>query len=110
MFTRVCKEDSLVEGAVRIVIADSHLVILAWLDNGAIKAFQGVCPHTNQPMAEADFDGTTLTCPFHQWTWDLSTGAPIQPQESALAEYPVKIEDGIVYIDTEGVTPLFAPR
>jgi len=23
-------------------------------------------------------------------------------------EYPVKVEDGVVYIDTEGVSPLFA--
>lgn len=110
MFTRVCKEDSLVEGAMQVVIADSQLIVLAWLDNGAVKAFQGVCPHTSQPMAEADFDGTVLTCPFHQWTWDLTTGEPIHPKESALAEYPVKIEDGIVYVDTEGVSPVFAPR
>jgi toluene monooxygenase system ferredoxin subunit len=38
----------------------------------------------------------------------MNTGAPIQPQESPLAEYPVKIEDGVVYIDTEGVSPLYA--
>ncbi|MFZ2158052.1 MAG: hypothetical protein WAV72_18280 [Bradyrhizobium sp.] len=36
------------------------------------------------------------------------TGEPIHPKGSALAEYPVKVEDGIVYIDTEGVSPLFA--
>jgi toluene monooxygenase system ferredoxin subunit len=59
-------------------------------------------------MAEADFDGTVLTCPSHAWTWDMNTGAPIHPQESPLAEYPVKIEDGVVYIDTEGVSPLYA--
>jgi toluene monooxygenase system ferredoxin subunit len=53
------------------------------------------------PLAEAEFDGTVLTCPSHSWTWDLNTGEPIHPKESALAEYPVKVEDGVVYIDTE---------
>lgn len=110
MFTRVCKEDTLYEGGMRVVIADTHVIILAWPENGAIKAFQGVCPHTNQPLAEADFDGAVLTCPFHAWTWDLNSGEPIHPQESALAEYPVKIEEGVVYVDTEGVSPLFAAR
>jgi toluene monooxygenase system ferredoxin subunit len=38
----------------------------------------------------------------------LNAGEPIHPKESALAEYPVKVEDGVVYIDTEGVSPLFA--
>jgi toluene monooxygenase system ferredoxin subunit len=60
-------------------------------------------------IVEAEFDGTVLTCPSHSWTWDMNTGEPIHPQESALAEYPVKIEDGVVYVDTEGVTPLFTP-
>jgi toluene monooxygenase system ferredoxin subunit len=110
MFTRVCKEDTLVEGGMRLVIAESHVIILAWPDNGAIKAFQGVCPHTNTPLAEAGFDGAVLTCPSHFWTWDANTGEPIDPKECWLAEYPVKIEDGIVYIDTEGISPLFAPR
>jgi len=106
MFTRVCKKDTIAEGGMRVVIADAHVIILAWPDNGVIKAFQGVCPHTNMPLAEAD--GTVLTCPSHSWTWNMNTGAPIHPQESPLAEYPVKIEDGVVYIDTEGVSPLYA--
>jgi len=35
-------------------------------------------------------------------------GTPLHPKESALAEYPEKIEQGIVYIDTAGISPLFA--
>jgi toluene monooxygenase system ferredoxin subunit len=61
-------------------------------------------------LAEAEFDGRVLTCPTHNWTWDLKTGEPMHPKESSLAQYPVKVEDGIVYIDTAGVSPLFAPR
>ncbi len=109
MFTRVCKADTVPEGGMRLVIADAHLIVLAWPENGELKAFQGVCPHTNTPLADAEFDGCVLTCPTHRWTWDLMSGAPVEPQESALAEYPLKVEDGIVYIDTVGITPLFAP-
>ena len=108
MFTRVCKAETIAEGGMRLVIADSQLIVLAWPDDGEIRAFQGVCPHSNTPLSDASFDGTVLTCPLHFWTWDLNSGAPVEPQESPLAEYPVKVEDGIVYIDTEGVSPLFA--
>lgn len=94
----------------RLVIVDSQLLVLAWPEDGELKAFQGVCPHTNTPLSDAEFDGRVLTCPIHNWTWDLNSGAPMEPQESALAEYPVKVEDGVVYIDAEGVSPLFAAR
>jgi len=63
MFDRVCKVETIAEGGMRIVIADGHVIILAWPDDGVIRAFQGVCPHTNMPLAEAEFDGTVLTCP-----------------------------------------------
>jgi toluene monooxygenase system ferredoxin subunit len=108
MFNRVCKEDTIPEGGMRVVIADNHLVILAWPENGVLKGFQGVCPHTNAPLAEAEFDGSVLTCPVHFWTWDLNTGEPTHPHATPLAEYPVRIEDGVVYVDTQGVSPIFA--
>lgn len=108
MFARICKEDTIVEGGMRLVIADAQLIVLAWPDDGAVKAFQGVCPHANTPLAEAEFDGTVLTCPTHRWTWDLNTGFPTHDHAPPLAEYPVKIEGGVVYIDTEGVSPVFA--
>jgi len=110
MFTRVCKADTIDEGGMRLVIADTHLILQAWPDRDELRAFQGVCPHCSTPLEEAGFDGRVLSCPLHNWTWDASTGSPLHPQESPLAAYPVKIEDGVVYIDTEGVTPLFAPR
>lgn len=110
MFERVCKAETIPEGGMRLVIADAQLVVLAWPEEGELKAFQGVCPHANTPLDEAEFDGRVLSCPKHNWTWDTMSGAPIHPQESALAEYPVKVEDGVVYIDTEGVTPLFAAQ
>lgn len=110
MFTRVCKAETVPEGGMRLVIADGHLIVLAWPEGGELKAFQGVCPHTNTPLSDAEFDGRVLTCPIHYWTWDLHSGAPVDPQESALAEYPLKVEDGIVHIDTAGISPLFAAR
>lgn len=110
MFTRVCKAETIPEGGWRLVIADSHLIVLAWPEDGALTALQGVCPHSGMPLNEAEFDGRILTCPNHFWTWDVASGAPLEPKESALAVYPVRVEDGIVFIDTDGVAPLFAAR
>jgi toluene monooxygenase system ferredoxin subunit len=110
MFTRVCKSDVIDEGGTRLVIANGQYIILAWPDSGSLKAFQGVCPHTNAPLADAEFNGRLIACPLHNWTWDAVSGAPVHPQESALAEYPLKIEDGVIYVSTEGITPLLAPR
>jgi toluene monooxygenase system ferredoxin subunit len=108
MFERVCKEETLAEGGMRLVIAGSQLVLLAYPDNGVVKGFQGVCPHTNAPFNDAEFDGATLTCPLHLWTWDMNSGQPTHEHATPLAEFPVKIEDGVIYVDAEGIEPIFA--
>jgi len=43
MFTRVCKQETITEGGMRVVVADAHVIILAWPDGGILTAFQGVC-------------------------------------------------------------------
>lgn len=53
-------------------------------------------------------EGVTLTCPLHFWSWDMNSGQPTHEHATPLAEYPVKIEDGVVYVETEGVAPIFA--
>ena len=74
MFTRVCKAGTIPEGGMRLVIADAHLIVVAWSEGGELKAFQGVCPHTNTPLNDAEFDGRVY-CPTHHWTWNMANGA-----------------------------------
>lgn len=108
MYERICKEETLAEGDFRIAVADAQLIILVWPENGVIKAFQGVCPHTNAPLSDAEFDGLDLVCPIHRWSWNMHSGEPSHPHATPLAEYPVKIDAGVIYVDAEGVTPIFA--
>lgn len=37
-------------------------------------ATDGHCPHANGPLAEGELDGSVISCPWHGWTFDLTTG------------------------------------
>jgi nitrite reductase (NADH) small subunit len=41
---------------------------------GVISAIDGICPHQGGPLAEGSVEGTTVTCPWHGWQFDLRTG------------------------------------
>jgi nitrite reductase (NADH) small subunit len=64
---------------------------------GGIYATQAECPHKNGPLADGLVGGTTVICPLHDRTYDLTTGA-VLVGECNIAVYPVRVEDGAVLV------------
>ncbi|MGZ4804858.1 MAG: Rieske 2Fe-2S domain-containing protein [Ilumatobacteraceae bacterium] len=107
-FARVCGLDDLWEGEMESYVVDGQEILILRNDGGAMRAFQGVCPHQDFPLIEGKFDGRLLVCRAHQWMFDTSTGHGVNPSNCQLAEYPLKIDGDDVLVDAEGVSPLFA--
>jgi toluene monooxygenase system ferredoxin subunit len=42
------------------------------------------------------------------WTFDICSGKGVNPSDCALAQYPVKVDGEDIYVDVEGIEPLFA--
>ena len=103
-FRKVASLDELWEGEMTEVEVDEHVVVLVWPEGGELRAFQGMCPHQDIPLAEGKFDGKVLMCRAHQWTFDARTGAGINPGNCRLAEYPVKVEGDDILVAVDGVT------
>jgi toluene monooxygenase system ferredoxin subunit len=104
-FAKACDLSELIEGKTDVAVVNRTLLMLIWPDGGEVHAFQGLCPHAQEPLMDARFDGKTLECHHHEWTFDGTTGNCTKGKPCALAEYPLKIEDGVVMVDIEGVDP-----
>lgn len=107
-FTKVCTLDDIWEGEMESFDVDGHEVLVACIEGGDLKAFQGACPHQEISLIDGTFDGKTLVCSAHQWVFDARTGKGINPGGCQLASYPIKIEGNDIYIDIANVEPLFA--
>ena len=49
------------------------MVAIANVD-GTLHAIDGLCPHQGGPLGTGALCGTTLTCPWHGWQFDVATG------------------------------------
>lgn len=107
-FTKVCVLEDLWEGEMESFTVNGQDILLVCTEGGVVKAFQGICPHQDIPLIEGKFDGKTVICRAHLWQFDASNGKGLNPTDCALAEYPVNIDGDDVFVDTEGVVPLFA--
>ena len=75
MFGKACDFNELRQGKYEVAVVNRILLMIVWPSRGDPRAFHGMCPHANEPLADARFDGETLTCAHHDWAFSSETGA-----------------------------------
>jgi len=101
-FERVCNLSDLAPGTMEEYEVKGEEILVIHTASGLVRAIPASCPHQDTPLVEGELDGTTLTCSAHLWQFDLASGKGINPDDVELACFPVKVEDGAIYVDLEG--------
>ena len=107
-FKKICTLDDVWEGDMASFDIDGHEVLIVWPTDGEIRAYQGSCPHQDISLSEGKLVGKVIMCRAHQWTFDSASGQGINPGDCKLAQYPIEIRGDDIYVNTEGVTPMFS--
>jgi len=58
------------------------------------------CPHKGGPLSQGIVFGASVACPLHNWTIGLADGRAKAPDEGCTPRFKVKVEQGVVYLDT----------
>lgn len=93
----VAAADACPPGACLEVVAGDRIVALFHPAEG-LCALDGVCPHQGGPLGKGQLDGTTVTCPWHGWQFDVQSG---QHRLSAAIRQPrfeVRVEAGQIQV------------
>jgi nitrite reductase/ring-hydroxylating ferredoxin subunit len=99
-FVEVCALDDLWAGEMDCFDVGSQEVLILNVD-GQLHAYDGVCPHQSRPLIEGRFDGKTLVCRAHEWSFDACSGQGINPRSACLHRFPLRIVDGKVFVAVE---------
>ena len=91
-------------GAMRKVTVNYQDVLLVRLAEG-VFALAAACPHARGPLDRGTLAGAVLTCPWHNWTFDVRSG--VSAGGVTARRYPVKVEDGRILVDAGA--PLATP-
>lgn len=74
-------------------------VALFRTDRDEVFAASDRCPHKGGPLSEGIVHGQSVTCPLHNWVFDLNTGQAQGGDTGSISTYPVRVEAGRVLID-----------
>jgi toluene monooxygenase system ferredoxin subunit len=97
-FQHVCSLRDFWPGELRGLLVDGKRVLLVNVD-GTVRAFADRCAHQAVELSKGKLDDCILTCPAHEWQYDVRTGEGVNPRGARLTPFPVKVEDGEVFVD-----------
>lgn len=100
----VCKvEDIPTDGGGCALIDGEQIAIFNFTRRGEWYATQNLCPHKKQMVLSRGMIGSKdgepkVACPFHKKTFSLQSGKCMSGDDYEIKTYPIKVENGKVFI------------
>ncbi len=94
----VCETAELSEGMARELVHGGD-IIAVYRHRGELFAIDGICLHQGGPLARGRLADGTITCPWHGWQYELSTGNNATTCKPMLKTYGIRASDGKIEVD-----------
>ncbi|OGH56073.1 MAG: hypothetical protein A3G34_13060 [Candidatus Lindowbacteria bacterium RIFCSPLOWO2_12_FULL_62_27] len=74
MGVRIAGKKDVPEGGCIAVDTPDGRAVALFNVAGQIYALDNTCPHAGGPLGEGYLEDKTVTCPWHGWSFDVTTG------------------------------------
>ncbi|PIB27406.1 nitrite reductase small subunit [Maribacter sp. 4U21] len=90
-------------GGACIKYKDKQIAVFNFKRKGVWYACQNLCPHKMETVLSWEMIGdeqmeAKVACPLHKNNFSLKTGKHLNGDLEAIATYPVKVENDVVYV------------
>jgi nitrite reductase (NADH) small subunit len=97
-FVRGAKISDVPAGNVHEIQVAGKAVALANI-GGKFFAINNTCLHRGGPLGQGSLQGQIVTCPWHAWEYDVTTGKVVQNPAMGVACYPTEVRGDEVFVD-----------
>ena len=88
------------QGGKSVSINNTEIALIRTLDD-RIFAVNNTCPHKKGPLSEGIVHGHKVTCPLHNWVFDLEDGQAQFPDEGSIGCYPGTQKGDEIFVQVE---------
>jgi nitrite reductase (NADH) small subunit len=97
-FVRAAKIGEVPAGTIREFQIEGKAIALANV-GGQFHAINNVCLHRGGPLADGPLEGSIVTCPWHGWQYDVTTGKVSQNPSVGVDSYPVEVRGEEIFVN-----------
>jgi nitrite reductase/ring-hydroxylating ferredoxin subunit len=95
---RVAEVTDLSTGEGKVVNASGKEIALFNVD-GTFYAIGNTCVHRGGPLGEGELEGNVVTCNWHGWKYDVTSGvSPVNPA-AKVPRYRVEVQGNDIFIE-----------
>ncbi len=93
-------------GGACVKYKNEQIAVFNFTARGEWYASQNLCPHKMQMILSRGLIGDAMgepkvACPYHKKTFSLCSGENLNGDDYRIKVYPVKVENGYVYVGVE---------
>ena len=97
-FVKVATLSELAAGTCKPVEAGGRVIALFNVD-GNVYALDNTCLHRGGPLGQGVLEGTVVTCPWHGWQYDVTTGKVKQNPAVGVDCYKIEVRGEDIFVD-----------
>lgn len=97
-WVRVCRLEDIPPLGARVVHREAGDVAVFRNAENEVFALADRCPHKGGPLSQGIVHGNKVACPLHGWNIRLEDGCAAAPDEGCAATFPVRVENGEVFL------------
>ncbi|MEX2140175.1 MAG: Rieske 2Fe-2S domain-containing protein [Pirellulales bacterium] len=101
MWTRIASIHDCPPGTASEHVAGDRIIAL-YNVAGTFYALDGVCPHQGGPLGKGVLTGCIVTCPWHGWQFDVSTGQHRLNAQYFHPRFEVRVDGDDVLVNVAG--------
>ncbi|TWU51345.1 Rieske (2Fe-2S) protein [Rubripirellula reticaptiva] len=100
-WTDIGASESILEGsAIETLVGDQILAVFR--SGGELFAMDGMCAHQGGPIAQGAVCDGCVTCPWHGWQYELSTGIQTINRQPLMRTFKVRESGGRIEVEIDG--------
>ena len=97
-FVRAVAAGDIPAGTIREVSVEGKALAVANVD-GQFYAISNTCLHRGGPLGDGVLEGKVVTCPWHGWQYDVTTGKVSQDPTVGVDRYSIEVRGEDLYVD-----------
>ena len=97
-FLRAAKKDEIPAGTIREFQVNGTTLALANVA-GKFYAINNTCLHRGGPLGQGELEDNVVTCPWHGWQYDVTSGKVTMNPSVGVRCYAVEVRGEDIFVD-----------